>query len=48
MKKKPMQKPRLEIGRGGAQFVASPKGANSGKKPKMTTGNDLRTSSKGE
>lgn len=35
--------PRLDIGRGSAQMIESPKGATSGKKPKKQTGNDLRS-----
>ena len=34
---------KMEIGRAGAQFVASPKGPNKGKQPKKQMGNDLRS-----
>lgn len=33
---------KLDIGRSGAQFVASPKGVQSGKQPKKQVGEDLR------
>ncbi len=34
---------KLNIGRGGAQFVASPKDASGGKQPKKQVGDDLRS-----
>lgn len=37
---------KLDIGRGGAQFVASPKGASAGKQPKKQVGEDLRSGRK--
>lgn len=34
---------KLDIGRGNAQMISSPKPATNGKKPKKQTGNDLRS-----
>ena len=38
-----MSKNGLTISRAGSMEVKAPKGADSGKKPKSQTGNDLRT-----